>query len=142
MIYTENTKKAMIYAYKMHDGQVDKSGIPYIVHPILVANSMSTEDETITALLHDVVEDTSATIDDIIKLGFNNDVIEALKLLTHKKEDDYIEYIKKIKTNNIARKVKLADIAHNSDFTRISDPVLIDRLSKKYSEAKKILTED
>lgn len=121
MIYTPKTKKAMIIAYNAHNGQVDKSGIPYIYHPIHLAEQMDTETECIVALLHDVVEDTNVTFDELEK-NFSPEVIEGLKLLTHDKNVDYLEYIRKIKNNPIARKVKLADLYHNSDPTRMENP--------------------
>ena len=120
MIYTPNTKKAIIFMYKKHKDQLDKSGLPYVFHPFLVAESMDDEDSTIVALLHDTIEDTDATIEDIIGLGFNENVIEALKLLTHDKSIDYFDYINKIKTNPLATKVKLADLRHNSDLSRLN----------------------
>ena len=80
MIYTPKTKKAMIIAYNAHNGQVDKSGIPYIYHPIHLAEQMNTETECIVALLHDVVEDTNVTFDELEK-EFSPEIIEALKLL-------------------------------------------------------------
>lgn len=112
MIYTPKIKKAMIIAYNAHNGQVDKSGIPYIYHPIHLAEQMNTETECIVALLHDVVEDTNVTFDELEK-EFSPEIIEALKLLTHDKNVDYLEYVRKIKNNPIARKVKLADLYHN-----------------------------
>ena len=82
MVYTENTNKAMILAYNAHMGQLDKSGIPYIYHPIHLAEQMDTEEECICALLHDVVEDTDVTFEELEKI-FSKTVIDALKLLTH-----------------------------------------------------------
>lgn len=118
MIYTDNIMRAMKIAYKAHDGQVDKSGVPYIFHPIHLAEQMDTEEECIVALLHDVVEDTNITFEDLEE-EFSPIVIDALKLLTHDKSVEYMEYVKKIRNNPIARKVKLADLKHNSDKTRL-----------------------
>ena len=135
MIYTKNTNKAIIMAYNAHMGQKDKSGIPYIFHPFHLAESMDTEDECIVALLHDIVEDTDVTFEDLEK-EFSNTVIEALKLLTHDKNDPYNEYILKIKTNPIAKKVKLADLRHNSDVTRLEHITPKDILrNEKYNKA-------
>ena len=100
MIYTPKIKKAMIIAYNAHNGQVDKSGIPYIYHPIHLAEQMNTETECIVALLHDVVEDTNVTFDELEK-EFSPEIIEALKLLTHDKNVDYLEYVRKIKNNPV-----------------------------------------
>ena len=141
MIYTDNTRKAINIAYNAHMEQVDKSGIPYIFHPYHLAESMDTEDECIVALLHDVVEDTNVTFDELEK-EFSNKVIEALKLLTHDKKVPYDEYVLKIKENPIAKKVKLADLKHNSDNTRLTNitPEDIAR-NKKYENAIRILSE-
>lgn len=141
MIYTKNTNKAIIMAYNAHMGQKDKSGIPYIFHPFHLAESMDTEDECIVALLHDIVEDTDVTFEDLEK-EFSNTVIEALKLLTHDKNVPYNEYILKIKTNPIAKKVKLADLRHNSDVTRLEHITPKDILrNEKYKNAIKTLSD-
>lgn len=129
MIYTENTKKAIKIAYLAHHGQVDKSGIPYILHPIHLAEQMETEETCIVALLHDTVEDTSVTFEDLEK-EFSEDIIEALKLLTHDKAIPYMDYVEKIKSNPIAKVVKIADLRHNSDITRL------DYVSKKDEERR------
>ena len=141
MIYTKKTKKAINIAYNAHMGQVDKSGVSYIFHPFHLAESMDTEDECIVALLHDVVEDTNVTFEDLEK-EFSSNVIEALKLLTHDKSVPYDEYVLKIKDNPIAKKVKLADLKHNSDTTRLDHitPEDIAR-NKKYENAIKVLSE-
>lgn len=139
MIYTNDTRKAINIAYTAHMGQTDKSGIPYILHPIHLAEEMDTEEECIVALLHDVVEDTPITLTELEK-EFTPQIIEALKLLTHDKSTDYMEYIKKIKSNPIAKKVKLADLHHNADNTRLEQLTNKDILrNKKYQKAIKIL---
>lgn len=141
MINSKLTKKAMIIAYNAHKNQLDKAGIPYIYHPIHLAEQMDTETECIVALLHDVVEDTDITFDDLEK-EFPKDSIEALKLLTHDKSVDYMEYIKAIKENDIAKKVKIADLIHNSDETRLENITQKDVLRKeKYKKAVDILLE-
>lgn len=122
MIYTPMTKKAMCMAYEVHHGQLDKNGVPYIFHPIHLAETMTDENEVIVALLHDVVEDSDRTFDDLLKEGFSERVITALKLLTHNPAEDYMDYISKLSTCPIARKVKLADLRHNSDQTRMEAP--------------------
>lgn len=141
MIYTDNTRKAMKIAYKVHDGQVDKAGLPYIFHPIHLAEQMDTEEECIVALLHDVVEDTDVTFEDLEK-EFSQTVIDALKLLTHDKSVDYMEYVKTIKNNPIARNIKLADLKHNSDMTRLLSVTEKDiERYNKYQKAIQILSE-
>lgn len=119
MIYTHLTKQAMRLAFDVHKDQTDKSGIPYIYHPIHLAEQMDDENAVIVALLHDVVEDSNMTFKDIAELGFPDEVIVALKLLTHDDTVEYMDYIKSLSINEIARKVKLADLRHNSDLTRL-----------------------
>ena len=141
MIYTPLTKKAIKLAYEAHKDQYDKSGLPYITHPLHLAEYMDDEYTTVTALLHDVVEDTDITLDDLAK-EFPEEVIEARKLLTHQKDISYMDYVAKIKTNNIAKAVKIADLKHNSDLTRldnITDKDL-DRIIK-YQKALKLLND-
>lgn len=140
MIYTKNTRKAIIIAYNAHINQKDRSGLPYILHPIHLAEQMDTEEECIVALLHDVVEDTEVTFKELEK-EFSKTIIDALKLLTHDKETDYFEYIEKIKSNPLAKKVKLADLKHNSDETRLEKITEKDiTRNKKYVKAIKILS--
>lgn len=143
MIYTELTNKAMRIAYEAHNGQYDVNGVPYIFHPYHVAEQMTDEITACTALLHDVVEDTGITFEQL-EQEFPEEVIEALRLLTHEKGTDYYEYIEKIGTNPVATAVKLADIEHNSDTSRITDKNVVssDKLiywEYKYSTAKRIL---
>lgn len=140
MIYTQNTRNAMLIAFNAHHWQYDKSGVPYIYHPIHLAEQMETESECIVGLLHDVVEDTDITFEELEK-QFSAEVIEALKLLTHDKSVPYMDYIKKIKPNPIARKVKLADLRHNSDSTRLEKMTAKDRKrNEKYAEAIEFLS--
>ena len=118
MLYTTFTQKAMKIAFEAHKNQTDKSGIPYIYHPVHLAEQMDCEDTICVALLHDVVEDTNITFEELQAEGFSKEIIEALKLLTH---DDAVPYVKEIKKNPIATKVKLADLRHNSDLTRLDE---------------------
>lgn len=119
MIYTEITRKAMQIACKAHDGQTDKSGFPYIHHPLHIAESMKDEKTVAAALLHDVLEDTDVTIDELRKNGIPDDVIEALQALTHSDTEEYLEYIERVRKNPIARRVKIADLQHNMDVSRL-----------------------
>ena len=131
---------ALKNATEAHKGQVDKAGVAYIEHPKFVANLVNTEEEKIVALLHDVIEDTTVTLQDLKKYGFSKEVIEAIILLTKNKTVKYSEYIRNIKLNKIARIVKIADLKHNSDISRLSSITQkdLDRL-KKYKEALRIL---
>ena len=142
MIYTPNTLKAMDIAYKAHHGQVDKAGVPYIFHPIHLAEQMETEEECIVALLHDVVEDTDITMEQLTK-QFSDKVIEALNLLTHSDSVEYFDYVRNLKKNPIARTVKFADLCHNSDQTRLSTKASKKdkERQKKYQKAIQILSE-
>lgn len=142
MIYTAGTKKALKLCFEAHKEQVDKSGAPYVFHPFHLAEQMKDERTTIVALLHDVVEDTDYTFDDLRNMGFDEEVIEALVLMTHKKSVPYMAYIEKIKANPIARAVKLADLQHNSDLSRLDhvDESALKR-KEKYSDAMKLLAD-
>ena len=142
MIYTDLTKKALKLCFEAHKEQTDKSGMPYVFHPFHLAEQMADEATTVVALLHDVVEDTELTFEDLEKQGFNDEIIKALMLLTHEKSVPYMEYVGEIKKNKIATKVKLADLRHNSDLTRLS--VIDEKALKrkgKYEKAIKFLEE-
>lgn len=142
MIYTELTKKAMKLCFEAHKEQVDKSGLPYVFHPFHVAEQMTDEITTAIALLHDVVEDTDYTLQDLIDMGFPREVTDALALLTHEEGVPYLEYVAGIKADPAARAVKLADLAHNSDSTRLDsvDEKALERI-EKYRKAIEILTD-
>lgn len=143
MLYTEMTKKAMAIAYNAHHGQKDKSGVPYVFHPFHVAEQMEDEDSTVVALLHDVVEDTPVTFSDLEKEGFPEEILEALKLLTRKKGVSYQDYIKKIKENPLATRVKLADLDHNRDISRLGKMTKQDKERlRRYEQAVKFLSEE
>ncbi len=142
MIYTSNTKKALKLCFKAHKKQVDKSGIPYVFHPFHLAEQMSDEDTTVTALLHDVVEDTKYTLKYLKKKGFSERVLEAIALLTHNDGSDYLEYVARIKENPIAKAVKVADLKHNSDLSRLDvvDEKALQR-REKYQKALELLND-
>ena len=142
MIYTEQTKKAMVIAYNAHHGQLDKCGIPYIYHPIHLAEQMQTEEECIVALLHDTVEDTDVTFE-MLEKEFSNTIVQAVKLLTRDGTVEYLDYVRNLKSNPIARNVKLADLKHNSDMSRLPNPTEKDwKRKEKYEKAMQILLED
>ena len=140
MIYTKLTMKAMKIAYEAHHGQTDKGGMPYIFHPYHLAEQMDDEFSTCVALLHDVVEDTDVTLAQL-KEVFPQEVVTAVALMTHEKGEDYPAYVTRIKSNPLARKVKLADLKHNTDETRIpdADKASLVHFRNKYSEAFQIL---
>ena len=142
MIYTDQTKKALKLCFEAHKAQYDKSGMPYVFHPFHLAEQMTTEETTVVALLHDLVEDTAYTIADLTEMGFSKAVTDAIALMTHAKDVDYFEYVAAIKENPIAKAVKLADLTHNSDLSRLD---VVDekalRRREKYQKALKMLTE-
>ena len=140
MIYTPLTNRAMQIAYQAHHGQVDKSGLPYIFHPYHLAEQMEDEYTTCIALLHDVMEDTDVTREELAA-EFPREIMEALDLLTHEDGVPYFEYVEKIKANPLARTVKLADLTHNTDKTRLpeGDPNAQRRWEEKYRKAFEIL---
>ena len=136
MIYTKMTKVALKLCFDAHKDQTDKSGMPYVFHPFHLAEQMKDEATTIVALLHDVVEDTDYTIEDLRKMGFSEEVLEAITLMTHAPEVPYMDYVARVKTNPIARAVKLADLNHNSDSTRLEVLTEFDlRREEKYKKA-------
>lgn len=142
MIYTDLTKKALKLSFAAHKDQLDKSGMPYVYHPFHVAEQMTTEEATVVALLHDVVEDTDYTLQDIADMGFPKPVCDALALLTHDDAEPYLDYVARLKNDPIARAVKLADLRHNSDLRRldrVDDEAL--RRVEKYKKAMAILME-
>lgn len=143
MIYTPKTKLAMKIAYEAHLGQVDKAGVPYIMHPIHLAEQCEDETTTIIALLHDVVEDNKDyTFEKLEELGFGKREIDALKLLTHEKGVPYMDYVEKIKENKDATKVKLLDLEHNLDETRFDEEerqAMLEKMSGKREKYKKAI---
>lgn len=120
MLYSESIKKASQIAYDAHKGDVDKGGYPYIMHPLYLAFQMTSEDSVCAALLHDVIEDHGDlySFETLKEIGFNQAVMDALKLLTHEENVPYMEYVARIKTNAVAREVKIADLQHNMDKSR------------------------
>ena len=142
MIYTADTKKALKLCFEAHKDQVDKTGMPYVFHPFHLAEQMKDEESTIVALLHDVAEDTDYTLEDLREMGFSKAVIDALTLLTHEEGVPYMDYIAALNSNPLARVVKLADLAHNSDTTRLDssemDARMLARLDK-YRQAREML---
>ena len=140
MIYTPMTKKAIKLCFEAHKDQLDKSGLPYVFHPFHLAEQMTDETTTAVALLHDVIEDTDYTLDDLRALGFTSEVLEAVALMTHAPDVDYMEYVKEIKKNPVARAVKLADLKHNSDMSRLDTVTPYDvTRAEKYKRAIEIL---
>ena len=136
MLYTPLTKKALTLCFEAHKDQVDKTGLPYVFHPFHLAEQMQDELTVCTALLHDVIEDTPMTLKELAEAGFPKEVLDALALLTHDDAVPYMDYVQKIAANPIAKAVKLADLAHNSDLSRLDtvDDYALTR-AQKYREA-------
>jgi len=133
-------RKAIMLAYESHEGQLDKSGLPYIIHPITVMNGVDSDKEKIVAVLHDVVEDTNVKIRTIYD-EFGEEIAEAVELLTKSKGQDYFQYIEALKGNYLAMNVKVQDLKHNMDLTRL--PRITERdkdRQDKYEEAYLMLT--
>ncbi|MBQ1922891.1 MAG: GTP pyrophosphokinase [Lachnospiraceae bacterium] len=144
MIYTKLTANAMKLCYEAHMGQTDKSGLPYVFHPFHVAEQMQDEYTAAAALLHDTLEDTWVTPDYLRKEGYPEEVVQALILLTHDPAEPYMDYVRRIKKNPIARAVKMADLAHNADLSRLEglDAPAMEkavRRAEKYRKAMEIL---
>ena len=123
-VYNKNMKKSQSekdyeIAKKAHLGQIDKAGEDYIKHPEKVASFVNSDEEKAVAYLHDVIEDTELTLEDLREYGFSEEVLEAVDVITKKKGQDYQTYLNSVKENKLARVVKLADLRHNSDLTRL-----------------------
>ncbi|MCI8360130.1 MAG: HD domain-containing protein [Clostridiales bacterium] len=131
MLYTPMTKKAMQLAYDAHKEQRDKNGLPYIYHPFHLAEQMDTEQSICAALLHDVVEDSETTLEDLRAAGFTAEVVEAVELLTRQPDVPYLTYIERLRQSPLAVKVKLADLRHNADLSRMD---IIDSAAREQEE--------
>lgn len=119
VVNTVKTAAATALARRAHEGQLDKAGEPYINHPLHVAESMDTEEETCVALLHDVLEDSDFTADDLREAGMSEEVVCAVELLTHDERVDYFDYVRAVAQSPLAAKVKRADLEHNLDTSRL-----------------------
>ena len=120
MLYTPLIKKAMKICFEAHASQFDRDGIPYVSHPLHLAEQMFTQDEVCVALLHDVIEKCGITHNELQSIGLSKRAIQALSLLTRDKDTSDYEYVHKIKDDEIARKVKIADLRHKSELSRLS----------------------
>jgi len=117
-----NLQRALEIAVESHKNQKQKDGTPYALHPIRLSMSLQSEEHKIVALLHDVVEDTDWTFEDLVGEGFSANVIEALRLLTHTDGSSYEDYVERLASNPLAKVVKIADLTDNMDIKRIPDP--------------------
>ena len=112
---------AIQLAVKHYKGQVDKAGQPYILHPLQLMMSVDKNDEKIVAVMHDIVEDTEITLNDLQNEGFSKEVIDAIECVTKKEGEDYDSFIDRISQSALATKVKLADLEDNMDLSRLSE---------------------
>ncbi len=136
--------KAISIATSAHENQVDKGGKPYIEHPLRLMKQMMSEKEQIVAVLHDVIEDSDYSLDDLLAAGFSEEIVQAVEVLTKQKGESYKNYLRRVKTNPIAIAparsqsfaVKLADLQDNMDLTRLSNITEKDiERQKKYSRS-------
>ena len=136
-------EKALKLILTHHEGQTDRAGKPYVLHPITVMTYVETDVEKVVALLHDIVEDTDVTLDHVREI-FGDTVAEAVGLLTHLEGDTYTQYVEKLAYHPIARKVKMADMKHNMDISRIPYPKQkdFDRVRKYEKKLRYLITID
>ena len=134
MIYTKLTKTAMRICFDAHKEQTDKSGMPYVFHPFHLAEGMTDEYTATVALLHDTVEDSDMTIERLREIGIPEVCLEAIDLLTHREGVPYFDYVAEIAKNPIAKAVKIADLTHNSDTSRLD---VVDEWALKREEKYK-----
>lgn len=133
-------ERAIAIAAAAHEGQVDKASQPYVLHPLRVMLCMKGEQERIVAVLHDVIEDSRMTLDELAAEGFSPEVLAAVEALTKRTGETRLEAARRAAANQIACRVKLADNAENMDITRIPMPTAEDceRL-EEYRQVRKIL---
>jgi len=131
-------ERAIEIAVQAHKGASDKGGSPYILHPLAVMHNLDRDDEKIVGVLHDVVEDTQWTFEKLLDEGFSVTVVDALRSVTKQEGgEDYFDFIQRAKKNPLGRKVKIADIQHNMDVTRIK--VISDKDATRLNKYKKAL---
>ena len=134
------TKIALKLCFEAHKDQIDKSDMPYVFHPFHLAEQMTDEDTTVVALLHDLIEDTDYTLTDLKNMGFSDKIIDAIALMTHDDAVPYMDYVAAIKQNPVAKAVKLADLKHNSDMSRLETVTPWDiQRAEKYAKAIELL---
>ena len=139
----QQLQQAIELAKKYHEGQVDKAGKPYFLHPQTVASLVDDLDAKIVAYMHDLIEDTPVSKQFLLDCGFDEYIVDAVDMLTHKdKNDDYFDYVRGVAKNPLAKKVKIADLTTNSDLSRLDNPTKTDfERAEKYKKALQILQE-
>ena len=143
MLYTPVTKIALGICFEAHKNQVDKSGLPYVFHPFHLAEQMETEHEVCAALLHDVMEDTDTSAEDLVAAGIPREYVDTCLLLRHSPNVPYMDYVSALAHDPVARRVKIADLRHNSDLSRLEgEPTEKDlQRVEKYRKALALLGE-
>jgi (p)ppGpp synthase/HD superfamily hydrolase len=138
-----NLEKAIQIAVLAHQGQSQKNGLPYVLHPLKLMFSVQSTTAKIVAVLHDVIEDSDWTFEQLKAEGFSQEILDALDCLTHRKNEPYVDYINRITTNKLATEVKLADLKDNMDITRIPEKLSEKDWSRlqKYHQAWQKLSE-
>lgn len=133
--------RAIELARSAHAGQVDKSGAPYVEHLAFVANHVADDDAKTVAWLHDIVEDTAVTLDDLRREGFPEHIVAAVDAHTHRAGEAYLDYVCRAAANPLTQQVKVQDVLHNMDLSRLPEPGAADvaRLHDKYIPALRIL---
>ena len=143
MPYTPLTKKALSLSFAAHEHQRDRSGLPYVYHPFHLAEQMHDEEAACVALLHDTVEDGHLTLDDLRAEGMPETVVEGVAALTHDPDVPYLEYVLRLRSNPLAREVKLADLRHNANLSRLTEVTPLDlQRRQKYLIAQALLCDD
>lgn len=120
MAKSATIEDAIAIAAQAHKGQQDKAGAPYLLHPLRMMLRMKTEAAMMAAVLHDVVEDSDWTLEQLREAGFTEEVVTAVECLTHRESESYAEFITRVQTHAIAREVKVADLEDNMNILRIS----------------------
>ena len=112
-------EKALMVAMRAHEGKVDKAGAPYVFHPIRVCEACRSEVEKVVALLHDVVEDSDISLDELGEMGFSSKVIDAVDSVSRRDGESYEDFIRRCSANDVGRAVKLHDLEDNMDISRL-----------------------
>lgn len=129
---TSQLGRALLLSYRLHEGQLDKGGNPYILHPIYISTKFTSVNLKCIALLHDVVEDCDYTVDMLRRSNFDEEIVEAVDAISKRKGEVYADYIDRLSLNRMALTVKIEDMKHNSDTSRVRNPKEIERLTNKY----------
>ena len=137
--YAKLLELAIAITHKAHAGQLDKAGKPYILHPLTVMAQMDTAESKIVAVLHDAIKDSDLTVEELVQEGFPELITNAIAAITKRDGEMYADYLLRVMANAIARKVKIADVTHNMDISRIANPTEKD--FQRLEKYKKVLNQ-